>query len=151
MNYSKKCCVVCAVAVLVQGCAARPKMSADSPLELHRGNWVSWAQFYQRGRQIDRGDAKDHLKKVEESASDVKTAEVLDACAIITSVGAGILLGTGIGQASNHQKSWPFFVAGGASLGLSIGFALGADGKYAGAVDSYNRQLGPSSSPLAGP
>ncbi len=137
--------------MLIQGCAAPPKMSADAPLELQRGNWVGWAQFCQRGHRVDRGDAEDNLKKVEESAGDTKTAEAPDVGALITSVGAGVLLGTGAAQALNNQKSWPFFVAGGASLGLSITFALSADGKYAGAVDSFNRQLGPSSSPLAFP
>jgi hypothetical protein len=151
LNYSKKCGAACAIAIMVQGCAAPPKMSADAPLELQRGNWVGWAQFYQRGRRVDRGDARDNLKKVEESAGDTKTAEVLDVSALLTSVGAGILLGTGAAQALNNQKSWPLFLAGGASLGLSITFALSADGKYAGAVDSYNRQLGPSNSSLAGP
>jgi hypothetical protein len=151
LNYFEKCGAVCAIAVMSQGCAASPKMSADAPLEARPGNWVGWTQFYQHGRRIDRGDAKDNLKRVEESAGDTKTAEALEVGAVITSVGAGILLGTGASQALNGQKSWPLFVAGGASLGLSIGFALGADGKYAGAVNSYNRQLGPSNSRLNEP
>jgi len=151
LNHFKKCGATCAIAILIQACAASPKMSADAPLEVRPGNWVGWAQFYQHGHRVDRGDAKDNLKKVEESADDTKTAEALEVGTLITSVGAGILLGTGAAQAMNNQKSWPYFVAGGASLGLSVGFALGADGKYAGAVNSYNRQLGPRNSRLNEP
>ena len=151
MHRVKNCVAGLGIALAMQGCVSHPKMSADAPLQLQRGYWVDWARFSQRGREVDRGDAKDNLKKVEESAGLTKTAEVLDVCAVLTAVGSGVLLGTGVAQASNHQQSWPLFLGGAAALGGSITFALSADGKYAGAVNAYNRSLGPHDSPLADP
>lgn len=109
LNYFKKCGAACAIAILIQACASSPKMSADAPLELKPGNWVGWAQFYQHGHRVDRGDAKDNLKKVEESAGDTKTAEALEVGTLITSVGAGILLGTGAAQAVKQSKILALF------------------------------------------
>jgi hypothetical protein len=136
----------CGVAIAVcNGCVTYPKVTADAPLQVQRGNWVDFARFYQRGRQVDRGDAKETLSHVDESAAAEKRGAAFDVCGILSAAAAGALIGVGAAQASAKEQSWPYFVAGGLGLGLSVTFAVAADGSYVTAADQYNRQLGPTS------
>ena len=119
-------------------------MSADAPVEVRRGNWVDYTRFYQRGRQIDRADAKQNLTEVEESAKSEHAAEALEVCGRVAGIVGSALLGTGLAQALAKQQAWPYLVSGGAGLALSVTFAITSDNSYISAANAYNRQLGPS-------
>ena len=139
---------VMSVALSLQGCASYPKVAAGVPLELHRGQWVDYARFSQRGFQVDRSDAKEALERVDASSASAKTANGLEVAALATSIVAGALIGVGSVQAANRQDAWPYFLGGGAAvLGASITLGLSSDAKFDAAVNAYNRQLGPSPAP----
>ncbi|HEY3669211.1 MAG TPA: hypothetical protein VGL19_24600 [Polyangiaceae bacterium] len=145
LEYSMMRGAACLVVLLVsEGCVSYPKMSADAPVEVRRGNWVDYARFYQRGRQIDRGDAKKNLAQVAESAKSEHAGQALEVCGIVTAVAGGALLGAGFAQAASKQQAWPYLVSGGAALGLSVTFAITSDNSYISAANAYNAQLGPS-------
>ena len=138
-----------ALIVALSGCASYPKMQVDAPLQVERGNWISDAHFYQRNHRIDSGDAKDKLAKNEEASSNVSRARAFDAGAFVMAVAGGVLLGWGVsrevgGTQVDKQTSLAMLLGGTGCVGLSVGFALGADANYVNAVKKYNEGLGGS-------
>lgn len=137
---------ILAIAAALSACASHPKMQPGVSLEAERGYWVQKTSFRQAGQEVDRESVQEELEATEESASAAKVAEVMEVGANITRV-AGVLLvlwgasqrvgGTEVSQ----ETSTKLLIGGGATLGVSIGLAFGADGLYVKAVDRYNEEL----------
>jgi hypothetical protein len=121
-------------------------MDRSLSVQVDRGHWIDRTRFEQAGKEVDRGSVKDALKTTEESAEAARKAQVLELGTDITRTAAIVLLAWGISQRVGNSDvdkstSTKLLIGGGASLGLSVGLAFGADGLYVKAVVQYNAQI----------
>lgn len=121
-------------------------MQPGVSLEVDRGYWVQKTSFRQAGKEVDRDSVQAELERAEESAGVARTAEVLEVGSNLTRVAGVLLVLWGAsqrvgGSEVSEETSTKLLIGGGATLGVSIGLAFGADGLYVKAVDRYNEGL----------
>jgi hypothetical protein len=140
--------LVALLAAFGASCATYPKAHPGMALQVERGYWVQETQFTQRGKRVDRASAKQILLDHERSAGAAGRGRFFEGAALVTAIVSGAALGWGISESmdaskTDKRRANTLLGVGAGFLGVSIGFAIGADGSYVSAAELYN---GPSTS-----
>lgn len=146
MNAKSSVVAVMTMAALgLGGCAPLPKMDSFMPVQLD--TQFGTPRYTQEGHAINASDMEEKLSQEPEAAPHVSRARALRVVSTILSLAGGAMIGVPVGQklGGNDKPLWALAAAGGASVGLSIPFSIGAVASVDSAVTAHNRSInGPS-------
>jgi hypothetical protein len=136
------------LAAVCSGCGSNLKMRLGEPLQVSRGYAIDDTRFYQRDQEVNAADVKRKLGNETAAADSVASGKTFDALAFAARVPGAILLAFGIdglipnSQIKMSKGTTVGLLSGGAALiGLSVGFALGAESNYVDAVAQHNARF----------